>query len=59
MRNGAWQGLERELDHLEATDPAVRAAKNALNRVPDLIARRERHLAARRAVGKRAVPEDE
>lgn len=59
MKKGAWRGLERELDDLEAEDPAVRAAKQALNRLPDTIARHERHMAARRAVGKRAVPEDE
>lgn len=59
MRNGAWQGLERELDHLEKSDPAVRAAKEKLNQLPDVFARHERHMAARRAVGKRAVPEDE
>lgn len=56
---GAWRGLERELDELEAEDPAVRAAKARLNQLPDELARHERHMAARRAVGKRAVPEGE
>lgn len=59
MKRGVWCGLDAELDHLEASDPAVRAAKEKLNQLPDVFARHERHMAARRAVGKRAVPEDE
>lgn len=58
MKKGVWRGLDAELDELEASDPAVRAAKERLNRLPDTFARYERHMAARRAVGKRAVPED-
>lgn len=58
MKRGVWCGLDAELDHLEATDPAVRAAKQRLNALPETFARYERHMAARRAVGKRPVPED-
>jgi hypothetical protein len=54
-----WLGLDRELTELERADPKVRAAREALDRVPDAQASHERHIAARRAVGKRAVPEDE
>lgn len=59
MKKGAWRGLEAELDELEASDPAVRAAKQRLKELPDTAARYERHMAARRAVGKRAVPDEE
>jgi hypothetical protein len=54
-----WLGLERELDELEKQDPKVRAAREALDRLPDENARHERHLAARKAVGKRKPPEED
>lgn len=55
---GRWYGLEAELIELERTDPKVRAARERINQLPDVIARRERHLAARKAVGKRKMPDD-
>jgi hypothetical protein len=54
-----WFGLERELDELERKDPAVQEARRRLNQLPDEMARHERHLAARKAVGKRKLPEEE
>jgi hypothetical protein len=54
-----WLGLERELQELEARDPAVQEARRRLNQLPDEMARHERHLAARKAVGKRKLPEEE
>jgi hypothetical protein len=54
-----WLGLQRELDELERADPKVAAAKKRLDDLPDALARHERHLAARKAVGKRKPPEDE
>jgi len=58
VKRGVWRGLDAELDDLEKSDPAVRAAKERLNQLPETFARYERHMAARRAVGVRAVPED-
>lgn len=52
-----WYGLEAELRMLEQHDPKVRAAREALDNLPDQFARSERHLAARKAVGVRAMPD--
>lgn len=57
MKGG--RNLQRELDELEKQDPKVRAAKKRLDDLPDQMARYERHLAARKAVGKRKMPEGE
>ena len=54
-----WLGLERELDELERRDPKVREARRKLDQVPDELARHERHMAARKAVGRRKVPEED
>jgi hypothetical protein len=52
-----WYGLEAELRMLEQNDPAVKAARQRLNDLPDQFARAERHQAARKAVGVRAIPD--
>jgi hypothetical protein len=54
----AWLGLEAELRELEARDPKVKEAKKRLDSLPEQMARRERHLAARKAVGKRKMPDE-
>jgi hypothetical protein len=54
-----WLGLDRELDELERKDPKVAAARKQLDDLPEQQARHERHLAARKAVGKRQPPEEE
>jgi hypothetical protein len=59
MSNVPWLGLERELDELERKDPKVRAARKALDDLPAQLARHDRHIAARKAVGKRKIPEDD
>lgn len=51
-----WYGLEAELRMLEAHDPKVRAARAALDNLPESFDRHERHMAARRKVGIRAMP---
>lgn len=56
---GPWRGLERELIDLERKDPKVAAARKALDELPEQEARHARHMAARKAVGKRPVPEDD
>lgn len=48
-------GLEAELRKLEQTDPAVKAAREALDDLPNQFARMKRHDDARRAAGKREV----
>lgn len=45
--------LSDELAELERTDPVVAAARRKLDELPDANARYERHMAARKAVGKR------
>jgi len=45
--------LEAELRKLEQTDPAVKAAREALDDLPNQFARMDRHDEARRIVGKR------
>jgi hypothetical protein len=57
--NQPWLGLQRELDELERHDPKVREARKRLDDLPNQQARYERHLAARKAVGKRKLPEEE
>jgi hypothetical protein len=54
-----WLGMERELDELERKDPKVAEARKRLDGVAAEQARYERHLAARKAVGKRALPEED
>ena len=56
---GPWRGLERELDDLERKDRKVAAARKALDDLPAQEARHARHIAARKAVGKRPIPEDD
>jgi len=57
MKKGSMRmrGLEAELRKLEETDDAVRAAREALDDLPNQFARMDRHDDARRAVGKRVV----
>ena len=45
--------LAAELRRLEQTDDAVKAAREALDDLPNRFARIDRHEAARRAVGRR------
>jgi len=54
-----WLGLQRELDELERKDPKVREARKRLDDLPNQQARHDRHIAARKAVGKRKVPEED
>jgi len=49
------RGLEVELRTLEETDDAVKAAREALDDLPNQFARMDRHDDARRAVGRREV----
>lgn len=53
------RGLRAELEALEATDPKVAAARRRLDELAIDFARYDRHMAARRAVGKRPVPEED
>jgi hypothetical protein len=57
------RGLQAELEELERTDPVVAEAARRMydpeEGVLAQIRRYNRHLAARRAVGKRAMPEGE
>jgi hypothetical protein len=53
------RGLRGELEALEATDPKVAAARRRLDELAIDFARYDRHMAARRAVGKRPVPEED
>ncbi|MEN6544509.1 MAG: hypothetical protein ABFE07_00535 [Armatimonadia bacterium] len=55
MRDGDHQTLSEALDELERTDPEVAEARRLLDELPEEFARHERHMAARRAVGKRKV----
>jgi hypothetical protein len=55
---GRKSWLRKELEQLERTDPDVAAARARLDEAPEDIARYERHMAARKAVGKRALPEN-
>ena len=50
---GSMRGLQRELEELERTDPAVREARRSFDELPEKFARHERHMAARAAVGVR------
>jgi hypothetical protein len=52
------RGLQAELDELERTDPAVGEARRLLDELPKELARYDRHMAARKAVGKRALPKE-
>ena len=45
--------LSEELAELERTDPAVAEARRKLDELPEVFARYERHMAARKVVGKR------
>jgi len=53
-----YSKLKAELDKLERTDPAVRDARRQWDSLPERMARYDRHMAARKAVGKRPVRED-
>lgn len=46
--------LTEELEELERTNPAVAAARRELDKLPEKLARYDRHMAARRTVGVRA-----
>ena len=59
MSAGRWLGLEAELAYLERVDPVVRKSRERLDDLAEQEARRRRHLAARKAVGKRAMPKEE
>lgn len=59
MKRRRLRGLRGELEALEATNPEVAEARRRFEDVLGDIARHERHLAARRAVGKRAMPEED
>ena len=50
--------LTEELEELERTDPAVAEARRRLDELPEQFARYERHLAARKVVGKRNPTEE-
>jgi hypothetical protein len=50
---------DQELKELERTDPAVADARRRFDQLSDDFARYERHLAARKAVGKRPMPKEE
>lgn len=47
-------GLQRDLDELERTDPEVAQARAALDRLYESFGRRDRHMAARKAIGVRS-----
>lgn len=53
---GDRKTLAEELAELERTDPEVAAARKALDELPEVFARYERHMAARKAVGVRPTP---
>lgn len=48
-----YKTLSEELAELERTDPVVAEARRKLDELPEVFARYERHMAARKAVGKR------
>ena len=45
--------LQDDLDELARTDPAVAKAKRRLDELPETMARYNRHMAARKVVGRR------
>lgn len=55
MSDDEYQPLSEALDELERTDPAVAEARRNLDELPKVFARHERHMAARKAIGKRKV----
>lgn len=52
-QRGGLRWLQQELDELERSDQAVAEARHRLDRLNEDFARYERHMAARRSVGKR------
>lgn len=58
MASKPWRGLQAELDELEGKDPKVREARRRLDELPDDTDRYKRHMAARKKVGKRPLPDD-
>jgi hypothetical protein len=63
MSRRRWYSLQFELDALERSDPEVAKAKRRIYDAKEgtlaRIERHKRHLAARKAVGKRKMPEDD
>lgn len=53
------RGLEDELRELERNDPAVKKAREELDKLPEEFARMRRHEEARRIVGPRRKERDE